>query len=379
MFLNKRERSMMYMIKKMNIFLIFSCFVSIFSSNERESLPSRLYNLDLNNIAKKNNIVPIVVIGSGPAGLTAALYGRRGGMHTVVFTGNLPGGQLTQTTYIENWPGIKKAFANDIMDGLFEQARDFGVTIIEDVITSVDFDKWPFVLNTESGDKINALSIIISTGAAPRKLGVEGELDYWGRGVSSCAVCDCHFFKDRDVAIVGGGDSAVEEAMQLAPYAKNIFILVRDVNMKATKTLRDKLEDFENIKVIYNKQVLKVLGDGELLNGLEVKDSITQEVSTMKVDGLFLAIGQNPNTELFEKSLSLNKFGYITIDPVTQETSVKGVFAAGDVEDAEYRQAIVAAAAGCKSALRAVKWLREIGLTDKNIKNLSKNYFSYKD
>ncbi len=338
---------------------------------------SGTYNNKLNKLFKKDDIIPIAIIGSGPAGLTAALYGARGGIPTVVFTGNILGGQLTQTTYIENWPGSKQILGTDITDGLFEQIKEFNVQVVEDNIIKVDFDNWPFTLYTESGKTATALSVIVATGGAPRKLGIKGESEYFGRGVSSCAVCDCHFFKNKTVAIVGGGDSAVEEAMQLAPYASNIFILIRDTKMKATKAMQNKLEDFDNVKIIYNKQILQIIGNGETVTGLKIKDIITDEQEMFPVDGLFLAIGQNPNTNLFKNFLKLNKLGYIVIDPLTHETSTSGVFAAGDIEDSEYRQAIVAAASGCKSALRAVKWLREIGLTDKFVKNLSKNYFNH--
>lgn len=363
------------MIKK-NIKLFLSIFlISDICSN----ICSNIYYSDvkIGNFINEDNIAPIAIIGSGPAGLTAALYGARGGMHTVVFTGDLLGGQLTQTDYLENWPGIKKVLGSDIIDGLIEQVKEFKVQIVEDNIVKVDFSSWPFILSTESGKEVKALSVIIATGAAPRRLGIKGELEYWAKGVSSCAICDCHFFKDKDVAIVGGGDSAVEEAMQLSPYAKNIFILIRDVKMKATKSMKDRLDEFENVKVIYNKKVLEVLGDGEKVTGLEIEDLITNNKEILKVNGLFLAIGQNPNTDLFSDYLKLNNLGYISIDPTTHETSVTGVFAAGDVEDSEYRQAVVAAASGCKAALRVVKWLREIGLTDKAIKKLSKNYFNY--
>lgn len=358
--------------------LILSILLLLISSSfiiNSEIDNKNIHKNKIKNLTNSNNIVTLAVIGSGPAGLTAALYGARGGMPTVLFTGDLLGGQLTQATYLENWPGKAEILGSDIIDGLFEQISKFNVQVVEDKIINVDFNSWPRILHTESGEKILALSVIIATGAAPRKLGVEGEAEYFGKGVSSCAVCDCHFFKNKDVAIVGGGDSAIEEAMQLAPYASNIFILIRDTKMKANKSMQNKLEDFDNVHIIYNKQILKVIGNQKTVTALEIKDLITEKIEIFPINGLFLAIGQNPNTKLFADYLKLNKFGYIVIDPATHETSISGIFAAGDTEDAEYKQAIVAAASGCKSALRAVKWLREIGLTDKVIKSLSVNYF----
>lgn len=325
----------------------------------------------------KQNVIPIAIIGSGPAGLTAGMYGARAGIHTVVFTGDLPGGQLTLTGSVENWPGVRNSLGYEIVSNLEEQARDFGAILIEETIDYVDFSTWPFILYTSSGEKINALSVIIATGAAPRKLGVPGELEYWGKGVTSCAVCDCHLFKGKDVVVVGGGNAAIEEAMQLAPYAKNITILVRSDRMRAEFSMRQKLEEFHNIKVAYNKQVVKVIGDGEVMTGLEIKDSETGEVETMNVQGLFLAIGQNPNTNLFKDKLELSRFGYIILEGRSQETSVSGIFAAGDVADSEYRQAVVACGTGCMAALDAVKWLREIGLTERTANILLPNYYAH--
>lgn len=334
-----------------------------------------LKSFDINKIFQKENVIPIVILGSGPAGLTAGMYGTRSGLYTVVFAGFQPGGQLTETSYVENWPGVKKKLGFEIMDTLREQAEEFGTTVIDDAIESVDFNTWPFELKTASGELINALSVIIATGSSHRKLGVPGELEYFGRGVTACAVCDCLFFKNKDVVIVGGGDSAVEEAMQLSVYANNVTILVRGSRMRAAKRMQDKLHDYENVKIIYNKQILQVLGDGKSVIGVEVKDLETNETSIINTDGLFTAIGQNPNTDLFAGKLELNNLGYIHLDSRSQMASVKGVYAAGDVEDAMFRQAVVSAAHGCQAGLEAIGWLRDIGLSDLMAKKLKHKYF----
>ncbi len=335
--------------------------------------------IEIQKSYNKENLVPVVIIGGGPAGYTAGLYTGRAGIYTVLFGGELPGGQLTLTSGVENWPGVRNKFGGDIMNTLEQQVKEFGTTIVNESIEKVDFKSWPYSIETSSGKKIHALSVIIATGATPKMLGIEGENYYFKEafGVTTCAVCDCHFYKGKDVVVVGGGDSAVEEAMQLAPFAKSIKILVRKDKMRAAATVQEKLSEFENITVVYNKQPLKVLGDEDAMTGLEVKDTVTGEVSTMNVEGLFLAIGRNPNTSLFEDQLSLDRFGYIYLSDRSQATSVPGVFAAGDVEDPEYRQAVVSCGAGSKAGLDAVHWLRNNGFTDKVEKKICSKYYKH--
>jgi thioredoxin reductase (NADPH) len=347
------------------------------SIQDKPIQPTVSEKFNIKQILNKENIIPIVIIGAGPAGLTAGMYAIRTGMYTVVFTGPTLGGQLTETSYVENWPGVKKLLGYEIMQTLQQQAEEFGTIIIEDTIIKVDFDTWPFVLHTASGAKVYALSVIIATGAASRKLGIVGELDYWGHGVTACAICDCVFFKDKDVIIVGSGDAAMEEAIQLATYAKNVTILVRSNRMRAAHHMQDKLRDYENIKVVYNKHVIKVVGDGTSVVGLEIQDSQTEQISTIKAEGLFLAIGKNPNTELFASTLAINDDGYIEVDSLSQATSKEGIFAAGDVENSKVRQAVVASAHGCVAALETASWLRDVvGLTDVVVKRIKPLYFS---
>ena len=320
--------------------------------------------LDITQALAKENVIPVAILGGGPAGLTAAMYATRARIHTVVFTGPVPGGQLTNTTQVENWPGIEKMQGYEIMDILHKQVQDFGAVIIEDTVTKVDFKEWPFVLTTESGQTAYALTVVIATGSAPRQLGVPGELEYWGRGVTPCALCDCAFFKGKDVVVVGGGDSAVEEALQLASYAKTVTVLVRKNRMRAAKRMQEKLDDYTNVSIAYNKQVIEVVGDGNAVTGLKIRDFETDEESLLNAQGLFLAIGHNPNTRLFSDYLAIDNAGYVELEGRSQATSVHGVFAAGDVEDSKFRQAVVASASGCKAGLEAVEWLRDIGLTE---------------
>lgn len=322
------------------------------------------------------NIIPVAILGSGPAGFTAGLYAARAKVRTVIFTGDLLGGQLTNTTYVENWPGVEKKYGYEIMQTVQQQAQEAGALVVEEAIGQVNFSQWPFELITVSGTTVHALAVIIAMGAAPRRLGIAGELEYWGRGVTPCAVCDCVFFKNKDVVIVGGGDAAIEEAIQLASYAKTVTILVRKDRMRAVECLQDKLAEYSNITVLYNKQILAILGDGEQVTGVQIKNVLTDTQETLSVQGVFLAIGHNPNTELFAGQVAVNSEGYIELSSRSQMTSVEGIYAAGDVEDAEFRQAVVASAHGCQASLEAIKRLRALGLTDVIARKLEPYYYT---
>ncbi len=329
---------------------------------------------DLARALKGDHVVPVVVIGTGPAGLTAGIYTVRGGFPTTIYAGELIGGQLTETSYVENYSGVKRVLGSDLMDTMLEQVAEFGAEIKKKSIVSVDFTRWPFVLRTDDDQEVRALSVIIATGGQPRKLGIPGEDTYGGAGVSSCAICDGFFFKGKDVVVVGGGDAAVEEALQLSPHAKSVTILVRKDRMRAAHHMQKKLSGYNNVKPVqYHKQVTQVIGDGDSVTGLEVQDTITGKKSILVAQGLFLAIGHIPNTDLFGGQLALTDDGYIHLHSggPAQVTSVPGVFAAGDVEDRLYRQAIVSAGHGCIAALEATTWLRSIGTTDAVIKHLA--------
>lgn len=368
-------------IKSTSFFSIIFLFCVAYSNhnnlsdaNEEKKLNNKF---DIRLAFEKEKIAPIVVIGSGPAGLTSAYYGARAGFHTVCIAGKTPGGQITETSYIENFPGYEKIEGYVLMDKIRGQAEAFGAVIVDDTVTKVDFNRWPFLVKTESGDEINALAVIVATGAAPRRLGIPGEIEYWGKGVTACAICDCLFFKNKDVVVIGGGDAAIEEAMQLATYSKSVTILVRTDRMRAARSVQNKISDYENIKIVYNKKILEVIGDGSVVTGIKLQDSITDEISVLDMDGVFLAIGQNPNTSLFEDSLNLSKTGYIVLEGRSQATSCEGVFAAGDDSDSRYRQASTAAGDGAKAALEVVDWLRDHGLTDLAAKRLKSRYYKF--
>lgn len=318
---------------------------------------------NVNGLTHKKSLISIAILGSGPAGLSAAVYGARLGFQTVVFEGPLAGGLLTQTTAVENWPGSISIEGPDIINGLKEQAVKWGVQFVQDTVESVDFTQWPFILMTAEGQTVYALSVILATGASPSKLGIKGELEYWGKGVTTCAVCDAPFFKDQPVVVVGGGDSAVEEAIQLAAYASEITIFVRKDAMRASKAMQDRLKEYPNIKVRYNVEVQEIKGDGQEVKEIVVYDNKAKNSFIMPINGVFLAIGHIPNTAFLNKAVALTEDGHIQVTTRTQETSVKGVFTAGDVADRLYRQAGVAAGHGIAAGMDATFFFKDIGYT----------------
>ena len=320
---------------------------------------------DIKNVSTSSNIMPIAVIGSGPAGLMAAVYGARGGKETYLLEGNKPGGLLMDTTEVENWPGEISINGPDIMKKLRDQAMHQGVQFVEDTIERVDFGQWPFKLYTENGTEISALSVVIATGASPRLLNVPGEDIYWGSGVTSCAVCDAPFFKNEEVVVVGGGDSAVEEGIQLAPFAKKITILVRKGEMRAASSMQERLKDYDHISIKYNVEIKRILGDDTNVTAVELYNNKTNTTSEFKAAGVFLAVGHNPNSRTFKDYIALDDNGYIHVEGRTQQTTVKGIFAAGDVEDHRYRQAGSSAGHGIQAGLDAVNFLNEVGYTTK--------------
>ncbi len=323
--------------------------------------PDSVVSFSLSQLKGKKNLVDVAVIGSGPAGLSAALYGARLGYNTLVISGGEPGGQLTKTTYVENWPGSKKILGQKIIEALNNQAKAFGAEYLFDAVTKVDFSSWPYVISTEEGRTIYAQSIVIATGATPRKLGVEGEEQYWGKGVTTCAICDAPFYKGRHVVVVGGGDSAVEEAGQLAAYASKITVLVRKPSMRASHAMLKHMAVLPSVNVVYDIEIQKIMGDGSVVKAVELKNNKTGEVSVMPTDGVFLAIGHEPNTGIFKGQVAIDPQNYIKLSTRSQETSVPGVFAAGDVEDNHYRQAGVASGHGISAAIDASVFLTGIG------------------
>ena len=304
-----------------------------------------------------------IIIGSGPAGYTAAIYAARADLNPVMYTGLEPGGQLTTTTEVDNFPGYPKGVDGPtMMSELKEQAERFGTKVEIDFISKVDFSKdkgGMHKLYTQNGDEIKSKTVIISTGASAKYLGLPSEQRLIGGGVSACAVCDGFFYKNQDVAIVGGGDTAIEEATYLAKICNNVTMLVRKDHFRASKAMQNRLSNYDNIKVLFNHEVMEVMGEN-VVDGLKIKSNLTNDVSELKITGLFLAIGHSPNTDIFKGIVDMDDSGYILTDKTSTKTNIPGVFAAGDVQDKDYRQAVTAAGTGCMAALDAERYLQEI-------------------
>jgi thioredoxin reductase (NADPH) len=302
----------------------------------------------------------VLIIGSGPAGCTAAVYAARAMLKPILVHGMEPGGQLTTTTDVENFPGFAEVIQGPwLMEQMRNQAKAVGAEMIEDHITSVNLKSKPFEVVGDGGQKYTADSIIISTGAQARWLNIESEQKFRGFGVSACATCDGFFFKNKTVAIVGGGNAAVEEAMFLTKFASKVQLIHRRDSLRAEKMLQQKLMENKKIEIIWDSVVEEIIGDEEPKNvkGLKIKNVKTNDIKELKIDGLFIAIGHDPATQLFKDQLNMDKEGYLLTKPDSTETNIQGVFAAGDVKDKIFRQAVTAAGMGCMSALEAEKYL----------------------
>lgn len=304
-----------------------------------------------------------IIIGSGPAGYTAAIYAGRANMEPVVYSGLQPGGQLTQTTIVENFPGYPQGVdANQMMMELREQAERFGADVRDGLITDVDFSQRPYRLTTDRGENLSAHTVIIATGASAKYLGLADEQTYMGRGVSACATCDGFFYRKKTVAVVGGGDTACEEATYLAQLAKKVYMIVRKPYLRASDIMRQRVEHNEKIEILFEHNTLGLYGeDGvEGAHVVKRKGEADEQTYDLPIDGFFLAIGHRPNTELFAKWLERDETGYLKTVGDTPCTSLPGIFAAGDCADPRYRQAIVAAGSGCKAALEAERYLQTL-------------------
>jgi thioredoxin reductase (NADPH) len=324
---------------------------------------------------EKDSVKKVVIIGSGPAGWTAAIYAARAQLHPVVYTGIpkqdpgpvLPGGQLMLTTEVENYPGFPHGVMGPEMMGLFQQqAERFGTKVIGEDITRCDFSKRPFELHISNGEIVKAHSVIIATGAVANWLGLPNEmrLATMGGGVSACAVCDgAHpLFRDQPLAVVGGGDTAMEEASYLTKFASTVYVIHRRDSLRASKIMQKRFMDRPNAKVLFNKAVEDVLGDDKI-TGVRLKDTVTGELSTLDVKGLFIAIGHTPATKFLKNSgIEFDESGYIALKQRNSYTNIPGVFAAGDVADSHYRQAVTASGMGCMAALDAERWLAAEGV-----------------
>jgi thioredoxin reductase (NADPH) len=306
----------------------------------------------------------VAIIGSGPAGYTAAIYAARANLSPILISGMQPGGQLTITTDVENFPGFAQPIQGPwLMEQMQAQAAHVGTNIVSDHITKVDFQQKPFVLTGESGDTYIADSVIICTGAQAKWLGLDSEKYFQGFGVSGCATCDGFFFKNKVVAVVGGGNSALEEALYLTHHAKKVYLIHRRNSFKGEKILQDRITNNGKIEVLFNQQLLEVLGTDNPRNvtGALLCNTATQQQSKIDVDGIFIAIGHKPNSTMFvDSGLLIDEEGYIITKPNSTATNLVGIFAAGDIQDKIYRQAVTAAGTGCMAALEAEKYLSKL-------------------
>jgi thioredoxin reductase (NADPH) len=304
------------------------------------------------------NIQDLIIIGGGPAGLTAGIYAGRTKLKTLLFTGSPPVGQLMLGEVIDNFPGFPEKLSGiELLQKMTAQVKKFGIETIEKNVTSVNFRKRPFIIKTNDGNEYLSKSVIIATGASNKWLGLEKEKELIGRGISVCAICDGFFFKDKIVAVIGGGDSAMENAITLTKYAQKVFIIHRKDKFRAAKKLQEEVLNNPKIEIIWNTVVTEIKGD-EVLKGVVLEDVNTKETKLLNLNGLFLSIGYKPATDIVKGQLELNEDGSIKITDNTK-TSIDGVFAAGDVCDNKYKQAIVAAGWGAMALLDADKWLRE--------------------
>lgn len=304
--------------------------------------------------------VKCLIIGSGPAGYTAAIYASRANLKPVEYCGLLTGGQLTQTTIVENFPGYPQGvLGGQMMNDIREQAERFGADIRDGIITKVDFSKAPYKVTTEEGVEIEADTVIIATGASAKYLGLDDEKKYNGMGVSACATCDGFFYRKKTVAVVGGGDTACEDALYLAGLAKKVYLIVRKPFLRASKVMQERVMNAENIEVLFEHNTIGLYGENGVEGAHLVKrrGEADEEKVDIQIDGFFLAIGHKPNSDVFKEWLETDEVGYIKTIDGTPRTKIPGVFVAGDVADPVYRQAITAAASGCKAALEAERYL----------------------
>ena len=306
---------------------------------------------------KKKTSFDVIIIGAGPSGYTAGIYCSRAGYDTLILSGILPGGQLVNTTEVENYPGFENSIMGpDLMIDMRKQSQKMGTTIIDDEVVDVDFRRKPFKVLTAS-EEYEGRAVIIATGANPRKMGLKGEETFGGKGVSYCATCDGPFFRNQEIVVVGGGDSAIEEATFLTKFASTVHIVHRRAELRASKVMQERALSNEKIKFHWDSAVIDIKGDQKVQQAI-LKNLKTNEETTLEIGGLFVAIGHTPNTKIFEKQIDLDDQGYVVLKNNTH-TNMEGIFAAGDVHDRTYRQAITAAAFGCMAAIDVDKYISE--------------------
>jgi thioredoxin reductase (NADPH) len=308
-------------------------------------------------MSQVNEQVKVLIIGSGPAGYTAAIYAARAGMSPVLYTGGQPGGQLTITTDVENYPGYPEGIMGpEMMEDFRKQAERFGTQVRYGLVTQVDFTARPHTVVVDDQKTILAETVIISTGASAKWLGLESETRLNGRGVSACAVCDGFFFRGQEVAIVGAGDTACEEASYLANICSKVYMIVRRDEMRASQIMQNRVKNNPKIEILWNTETQEILG-AEEVTGMRVLNTKTEKISEISISGFFVAIGHEPNTGIFKEFITMDEAGYIKTIPGTAKTNVEGVFACGDAQDHVYRQAVTAAGTGCMAALDAERFL----------------------
>ncbi len=306
----------------------------------------------------ENNHYHVVIVGSGPAGMTAALYAARANLKPLLLEGNQPGGQLTITTDVENYPGVAEGILGpELMDRMREQVKRFGTEVRFEVATAVELDSRPFTIETDEG-AYRGDTLIVATGATAKQLGIDSESHLMGYGVSACATCDGFFFKDKELVIVGGGDTAMEEATYLTKFASKVTVVHRRDELRASKIMQDRAFANDKIEWIWDSTVEEIVGErGAGVSAVRLRNVKTDEERLLACQGVFIAIGHKPNTDLFQGKLEMNDVGYIEVEEPTSRTNVEGVFAAGDATDPSYRQAVTAAGSGCKAAIDAERWL----------------------
>lgn len=318
---------------------------------------------DLTAIKDSTNIIPVLIVGSGPTGLSAALFTARAGFKTVVLAGSQPGGHLNEISTIENWPGSPKMKGIELGQELEKQATQFGAHIIKDNAKEIDLGQWPFKIETTDGRILHALTVIAATGGEPKRLDIPGMDTYWGKGVGVCTICDAPLNKGQTVIVVGGSDTAAERAMQLAPFAKKVIMVVREPQLQATAQVQKYLKEYDNISTMLNSQIMRIDGDGNRINTVTVKHNTTNQTEAIPAHAVYLSVGFTPRTDLFKKQVKLDANGYIAINRPTHQTSVPGVFAAGIVTDGVYNKASVSSGMGVQAAIDAINFLQEIGYT----------------
>jgi thioredoxin reductase (NADPH) len=360
--------------------VVIACLIAVLVVSVRHiDLHRSRLQFDISKLNTVQNLIPVVIIGSGPAGLSAAVYTARAKYNTVILGGDF-GGQLSGVKYIENWPGREPSTGLEIMEDIKLQAEKFGAQMLDEKATSIDTTDWPFKVQTDNNQTLYACSIILSTGGIAKRLNVPGVEEYWGKGVGSCTICEAPLYKDKQVAIVGGGDTAGDRALQLAAQASKVYMIVKGDQLDAIATVQDYIKSASNIDILYNTQLENVVGDNDWVTGVSVKHSVTKQEKKLPVSGIYFAIGYHPNSELVKNKVALDSEGFIELKGVSQETSIRGIYAAGNVavSDKQYGKGGVATGSGIKAAMDTLSFFNAIGFTFMVTNTLQPQFFKVK-